>query len=442
MIAQARMRLSRLHPFARVGGAVGVFFAFKVLVGLLLVAASARFLSVAGFAVFSQLFLFLALITTVAAGGVQHGLVRQIAAAHGEPRASRTAVRAALMIWAAVACLIFTAAFLARGWISWVLVGGDTVAAAIPVVVGLALTTGVNQIFCATLTGYGRAPTSLFLQGMGLAVGGALSITLLMRGEAALAVVAYAAGPAVTALGGLALTKGEVFLPRTELNPVPPEIRRLLGFSIAYLLTAALTPLTLFMLRHFFRQAFGVEELGYWLAANRISDVTTQLLGLFMAQAFLPAMARATSRRQGLRLAFYSWLIGTGVMLTGLLIFASDPSLWVRIFLSGRFLPAIPFIIGYMVGDVARVSGSIALHTALARGRLRLYVAIEACTATLIGLFALTGIAMGYEAAGYLAYPAAYILVALASWAIVWRLARGARGEADAIVPVQGSEAG
>jgi hypothetical protein len=43
-------------------------------------------------------------------------------------------------------------------------------------------------------------------------------------------------------------------------------------------------PVIIFALRYLYRQTFGPRDLGYWLAANRISDVTTSLLGLFMTQ--------------------------------------------------------------------------------------------------------------------------------------------------------------
>lgn len=401
-------------------GAVGGFFALKVLVGMALVIQSARALSVAEFGVFSQLFLFLALLSTVSAGGVQSGLIRQVAAAGKDMVRERQSVAAAMTIWAAFSTIVLLVALLAARPLSELLVDGDRAVLAVPVIAAAALGAGGGQLLCAVLTGRGRPATSLTLQGLGLILGGAACWWRLAAGDALGAVIAYAVGPILTLL--LALPFAWRWLPRDTavFRRLSPDLRLLLGFSGAFLLTATIMPATLFALRYAYRAKFGEDALGYWLAANRVSDVSSQLLGLYMGQIYLPAATRALKAAAVRGLARRTVLAGFAMMGCGLGVFVLFAPWLVRVFLSPSFLPAIPFIIGYLAGDTLRVVTSLSLHTALARSKLGLYVGTEAATAALIAIYVLTFIAAGFVESAYWGYAAAHATMAVLAW-LGWR---------------------
>lgn len=401
-------------------GSVGMFFALKVLVGMALVIQSARSLSIADFGTFSQLFLFLALLSTVSAGGVQNGLIRQIAAANHDVARERHSTAAAFVIWAAFCGLLSAIALTCAKPLSELLVGNARARTAVPLIAVAALGAGAGQLLCAVLTGKGRAAASLSLQAAGLVIGGAGCWLRLAAGDAQGAVIAYSAGPVATMVLALPWTWKWMPIQRRAFANLASELRLLIGFSGAFLATATIMPATLFALRYAYRLEFGGEALGYWLAANRVSDVTSQLLGLFMGQLYLPQVTRARSDNEVRRVAVRALAAGWAVMGGGLIVFAVLAPLLVRTFLSAAYIPAIPFISGYLVGDTLRVATSLSLHTALARGRLRLYVSVEAMTAALIAAAMLPLIALGRSESAYWGYAIAHGAMAVLA-GLGWR---------------------
>ncbi len=400
------------NPFAArwllTGGALASFFCLKFAFGLALIGISSTYLSVAGFVSFSQFFLFFALLSTVAAAGVQNGLARQIAMANGDVAAEHGATAAAFRIWALASAALIFASCILRHTFSDLLVGDNSLGAVIPLATLAGAAGGYGVLACAILNGRQRAATSLLLQSAGLIFGGMLCIWWLRNGDPLAAVLGYAAGPMLTsALAAAILSRhGIRFGPTQKFNW--SETRLLLGYSIAFLAVAVIMPGTLFGLRHFYRESFGTDLLGYWLAANRVSDVTSQILGLYMAQIFLPQVARKAEPGRIGKLLRNTLFMASAVMLGGWALFMIGAPFFVTTFFSPAYLPAIPFIAGYLLGDGLRVTASMAMHCMLARRRLAAAIGIEFGTAAFMTAYLLIFIRLGYAQAPYWAYPAAY----------------------------------
>lgn len=411
--------------FLAQGGAVTGYFALKVLIGFALVTTSAQRLSISEFVTFSQLFLYIALLATVAAGGVQGGLTREVAAAGDDLPKERRVVAAAMSIWLSALALLVSAAFLLRYQLSVLLVGDNAVAGLIPIVTMAAMAGGGGAIATSVMTGRGRLPLAIGLQGVGLAIGGGLCLWRLIERDVPGAVLGYAAGPIVTAALAMPLTRRWLPHSLTDFSGAPAEVRLLLRFSGAALVASVIMPVTLFALRYLLRAEVGEEALGYWLTANRVSDITSQLLGLYMGQLFLPQAARSTAPEATRRLLRHTLWIGSAIMVFGFLLFLLGSDFWVRTFLSEQFVPAIPFIAGYLFGDVLRVSASMALHFFVARRRLRAYLGVEALTAGLLFITMAALVALGRPDAPYLAYMLTYGVMIAIAWPWMLRTARG-----------------
>lgn len=395
------------------GGALATFFGLKFGIGLLLIGASTALLSKAGFVTFSQLFLFFALLSTISAAGVQNGLARQIAIARGNPQDEHRAVTAAFRIWVVTSVVALAAVTLLRRPISELLVGTESLAGIMPVVAAVAASGGFGVLACAILNGRGRAPTALLLQSAGLTAGGLLCLWRLSVDDPIGAVMGYAAGSFVTSAVAAAILRqaGISFSRATDGHHA--EIRLLIRYSLTFLVIAVIMPLTLFGLRHFYRETFGTDLLSYWLAANRVSDVTSQILGLYMAQIFLPQVAHEIEPARLRRLIGRTLLIGSAVMLGGWGIFVLSAPFLVTTFLSAAYLPAIPFIAGYLLGDGLRVTSSMVMHLMMAKGRLGAAIGIEAMTATLLAAYVVGLTTLNRPEAPYWSYPAAYATMAL-----------------------------
>lgn len=390
---------------------VPAFFALRVAAALGLFKLSASFLPVSGFAVFSQLMTFSALLGVVALCGAENGVVRQAAAAK-DAEDLRQTQSAAFTVWSATLPLLLLPMLFAAALVSKILLGSASLwpmVLAITVAVVLAAPGG---IWCALLTGRRRVAQSLAAQAAGLVAGAGAAAWRIMLHDPAGAALAFAAGSLVTA--GVALP----FVLRLGLPLIPrpggwPQIRSLLRYSAAIAATTGYGAVVAFGLRWIYREHFGATQLGYWLAANRISDLSTQFLGLFMIQVFVPHLAMTVGEDKRRAFLMRCWLVATGAASLILAVFSVASGLLIHLLLSDAFLPAAPVIRTYMIGDVLRVWASLAMNTAFANGKPFRYASLEMAALTMMALVAAALTAAGDRAAPQTGYVVAYALTAM-----------------------------
>ena len=389
---------------------IPAFFGLKVASGLVLLKLSASFLPVSGFAVFSQLMLFAALLNVLALCGAQNGVVRQAAAAGGPEDLARTQA-AAFAIWGAAAPLALLPVLFAGGSISKILVGSPAQATVVLAIAALALAGAPGQIWCALLTGRKRVARSLTAQAAGLLAGAAGAGWRIMAHDPAGAALVFAGGTVVTTAVALpfALQLG-VPLARRHFSWAP--VRTLLRYSAAFAATTGFASIVLFGLRSVYREHFGATELGYWLAANRVSDMSTQLLGLFMIQVFVPHVAGTHDESQRRAILLRCWAAAVGLMSASLVVFSLASGPLIHLFLSDAYQPAAPVIRTYMIGDLLRVWPSLAMFTAFANGRPLRFAGIEVGALTVMAAVTSGLIAAGDPAAPQLGYVIAYAVAA------------------------------
>ena len=389
---------------------VPAFFGLRVASALVLLKLSASFLPVAGFSVFSQLMLFAALLNVLALCGAQNGVIRQAAAAHTGEELARTQA-AAFTLWGAAVVLALPAVLIAGGLISNILVDSPAQATVVLGITALALAGAPGQIWCALLTGRKRVARSLTAQAAGLIVGAAAAGWRIMAHDPPGAALAFASGSLVTTAVSLpfALQLGLPLIPR-GFSWAP--VRTLLGYSAAFAATTGYASVVLFGLRWVYRGHFGATQLGYWLAANRVSDMSTQLLGLFMIQVFVPHMAMTHDEGRRRAILIRCWAVAACVMTGFVAVFSLTSGLLIHLFLSDAYLPAAGAIRTYMIGDVLRVWPSLAMYTAFANGRPLRYAGIEAGALTVMAVVATALTSAGDPAAPQLGYVVAYAISA------------------------------
>jgi hypothetical protein len=352
-------------------------------------------------------------------------VVRQAAAARDTGELRRTH-SAAFAIWSTAAPLALLTVLAGKGLVSTVLVGTPAEGPTVLAIAAAALMGAPSGIWCALLTGRKRVTQSLAAQGAGLVFGAAAAAWRIMAHDAAGAALAFAAGPLASAFVALPLAL------RLGVPLVPPRwswapVKALLRYSAAFAVTTGYAAIVAFGLRWLYREHFGVTQLGYWLASSRVSDMSTQLLGLFMIQAFVPHVAMTGD--EGGRRAFLlrCWAAGAGVMGCALAVFSIGWRPLIHLFLSDAYLPAASIIQVYMIGDVLRVWPSLAMHTAFADGRPLRYAGIEAGALTLMALVASVLMLAGDPAAPQTGYVVAYAVAAIAvTAAFLLRPARAA----------------
>ncbi len=390
---------------------VPAFFALRVVAALALFKLSALFLPVSDFAAFSQLMTFAALVGVVALCGAETGIIRQTAAAE-DAEALRQTYAAAVTLWATASCLVLALVATFGSLASRIVLSSPAQWPIIVAITGVTLIGAPSGIWCALLTGRRQIGQSLTAQATGLALGSAAAAWRITAHDPAGAALAFAGGSLVTGCVALppAARLGFALIPSWSSWP---QSWALLRYSAAIAVTTGYTALLAFGLRWLYREHFGAEPLGYWLAANRISDLSTQLLGLYMIQVLVPHLAMVDGAVERRRFILRSWFIGAGVMSTMLVTFSLASGTLVHLLLSDAFRAAIPIILTYMIGDVLRVWTSLAMHVAFAKGRPASFALIEMATLTLMAGVAGVLTLMGDRAAPQIGYLGAYAFAAL-----------------------------
>jgi O-antigen/teichoic acid export membrane protein len=416
--------MAQVSGLARLSS-VPAYFGFKIASAILLIKLCASYLTVSGYGEFAQLVQFGTVLNLLAVGGAQNGIIRQSAAA-GDEEQLAAIHGAALMICVVAALLLLGPLCLASKMVSSVLVGNPDAWPTVIAITVLSLTGAPGQIWCSILSGRGRVATSLVAQASGLFAGIAIATVFIVRGQPHAAATAFAAGPLLTLIvagRAVARLRLKIASRAAAISQVLPLIR----YSTAFVATSGYTALVLFGLRSFYRHQFGATALGYWIAANRISDMSNQLLGLFFIQFYVSHVADLGDQTQRRRFILRCWAAATALMTIAFLVFSIAGRELVSLFLSAGFVPAVPVIQTYLLGDVLAVWASLAMYTAFARGRPGQYAAIEIATVSLMAVIAIALMAMGNPRAPQLAYVSAYAVTALlVTIAFVWSSSKSA----------------
>ena len=389
------------------------FFLLKIFFGIIIISLSARLASSFDFNLFSQFFILFAYFNLVSTAGLQNGIIREIAILHDDPHAAVKVVGAATAIIATVGLVLLIGAIIFGSAISNVLVDKSEYAWLIPLLAVLAAISAYGQMLCAVSTGKGRVAMSLLAQASALIISGVLCSVFLQKQNAYTAVAAFAFGSALLPIFAyFALGKD-----RNQMIIWPVFDRvilaRLLRFSGAFVITASSMPLALFLLRDVYRDMMGAEALSHWLAANRISDVLTQFVGVYMAQLFLPNIATSQSSIDAKRHIIYTAGIVFACMLAGLACYLLVPKFWVSNFLAPQFIAGISIITAYIIGDTIRVFPSLALYTALGTNRTNIYATLEIANALLFCLLSILFLSYGLILAPAFAYIITNICISL-----------------------------
>lgn len=395
--------------------AIGGFFLVKMVSGLAIITASANCLSVRDFADFTQFSLFLAYLTLVASGGVVNGVIRQVAA-HDDLEERRRVLHAAISIWGVASLLSMTAGLAFASPLSELLTGSPRFATLIVALTACSVVAGLGQLLCAVLTGMKRVFLSLLYQAAGLLASIGACLYGLYQNDVAVAVLGFAAGPMVTTLlasGSLA----RLVFSKSRWLAVMQEARVQLGFAGAFLITASIPPMILFALRYIYRDAFGVAPIAYWLLANRVSDINTQIVGLYLAQIFLPTLTGTALLKQP-RVVGHALALCVGVSISAFAIFAMVGEPLIRLVFHDQLVRSYRYILGYLFGDVLRAIVSVAMVCSLARGRPYTYALIEIISYALFAIMFAVLIMVGVVNAPFIAYPLAFAVTGVVAWTV------------------------
>ena len=416
-----------LPNYAAAPAAISIllFFALKIGAALALIKLSAHYLSVADFTVFSQLIFFSTLLVLLC-GGIQNGLTKAVAAAES-PTDRQLALSAAFGLWCVIASIFIPLCTIFPTRISTILTGTSLWSWLIPWLAVGAFGTGLGQIFSSFLVGQRKLARNLLTQSSGIVVATGAAAWFFIANEPIAAILSAVFGNvAILPVGWLLSgSSPHTYSPRSSIHLGVKYAKMFARNFIAFLLVSAMLPLALMLLRDVYRQHFGVEALAFWLVANRISDVTSQLLGLFLRLLFLPVAARAPSIPAARAIVQTTSARASLLMFSVFIGFVVTSPWSVPLLLSPEYGPATPLIAAYLAGDILRVPISVVAHFLLARDRLTLYVLLEGAFVTLFAAAFVLFLAVGLKIAPFAAYCGAYSIVSGAVWIAFRRYSNG-----------------
>jgi PST family polysaccharide transporter len=193
-------------------------------------------------------------------------------------------------------------------------------------------------------------------------------------------------------------------------------LRKTLSFYPMLIVHAALTPLTLLLLRDRLVEQLGLETTGLWQAGWRLSEIYLALLMApfsmyYMAKLGTLVNDRAGFRSEVLRSALRAAAVTAPVAFA---IYLLRPWI-VRVIFAPKFMPVVDLLPWQLLGDVVMMTAWVMTMTLTALMRARWYVACAITRAVVfVGVATLLIPSQGAAAAnlGYCAASLAQIIIA------------------------------
>ena len=345
--------------------------------------AAFKFLSIAfgaeGFGLLSQVMAVGALFATFAGGGLQTGLVRQVAAA-SEATEQGSWLKAAAAISIACACLLTIVALLlyafAGGWI----LGDASISWVFLVIAAVQIPLALGSTALAYLSGAGM-PSAYGISGIAGSIVAATLVILLgtLGGYAgALAACAlFALGPALIAISQIAWRKRNDVRAAIAAKLENVRLKTLLGYSLSMFIAAAAVPLALIHMRSSLAHAQGWHTVGEWQSVARIGDAYIQVFGVIFINLMLPRLSAAAEPAQQRHIVRQYAVLTAVLFACGGAVFLAASKPILGLVYTESFAVASVYVLPQLVADFLKVIASWFVYLHMARGRPSIQAAGE-----------------------------------------------------------------
>lgn len=389
----------------------------------------------AGYAVIGQFQNLVAMVGTLASGGISTGVTKYTAEYHADPAARqrlwRTAVTLGLVGSAAAMGLLA----LGRVPLSRWTLGDPTLsdvmlwlAVSVPLLV-------LNGLMLAILNGRKavRAHVVATICGSLLTAASASALVLAFQLKGALVALAIsqALAFAVTAW----LFRRECAVPWRQLvgRVDRPTAGKLGGFALMGVTSAVVVPLSLMLIRDGLVRQLGWHEAGLWQALWKVSETHLMLLTTTLSLYFLPRFSEIGHgpELQSEVLKGYRLVLPL-VTASALLIYLLREVL-IRTLLTAEFLPLADVLGWQLLGDVLKVCSWVVGYTLVSHARVRTFVVTEVAFSALFAALTLVGAALDGLRGASAAYALTYLLHGAAMVTLFRQLVRRSAAQVGAV---------
>lgn len=371
---------------------VGLLFAAstlsRLLAGLVVVKIVAVYIGADGLGKLGQFMSLIAIITTLAGGGISTGIVKYVAEFKENRKELLAYLSAASFVTIIASAMVAIALVVAAPYLSQALLKSTAYTGAIQVLAFAQLLIAVSNLLMGLVNGHKRVK-AFALMNVGSVVIGAAGMTL--------ACAKFGISGAMYGLMWMSSCSLIFLLPwyrfglAFEWKCLVPrwhaaKVKQFMGYSLMLLVTASTMQVTQIIIRQIIESKAGWHDVGYWQAVVKVSDAYLQFIMVVLANYYLPRLAEQSEavKTHAQVMGAYKLAVPALLVLSGTIFILRQTI--IPIIFSKAFLPAETFFPGQLIGDFFKVSAYIVGYVAVARASTKIYVIAEVFQASLLVL--------------------------------------------------------
>lgn len=391
---------TRVRPFFESGIWAGLTTCSKALSQLIVVKYIAIHFSPATLGVTGQAMSLIALLQTLAGGGIANGVIRGFAINRDDCDKRRAFISASFSYGLIFCTFFFLIGAAFAGPISnWAF--GDPYFSNFIRLLGISSILSFTVSFSQSLLSAKSLIKDIFWANILGLSSGVVGFTLLTKylGETGTlyGLLALILGPAIFFL--VQLIRQDWFY----LSSLKPTWNRklkldLVPFTLISVIGGALVPVIYILLRSHIEEKMGWDQVGYWQAIIKVSELLFSFIGLFIASTFYPKLAAASTSDVAYRQTkFFAtpYIIFTAIALFAIGSFGE--TVLTMIYSDAyRFLK--PELCILLFGCFFRALGWLCAYVLMARRHLRVYLSIELISSIALYVICRIGLNYGFAA--------------------------------------------
>lgn len=365
-----------------------------------------------GYAVIGQFQNLVAMVGTLASGGISTGVTKYTAEYHADPAQQLRVWRTAVML--GLGGSLTAAGLLVWGrepFSRWTL--GD--AALSDVMLWLAASVVLlvlNGLMLAILNGRKavRAYVAATICGSLLTAASATALVLAFQLKGALVALAVSQALAFCATAWLFHRECRVSWRQLVGRIDRATARRLGGFAVMGVTSAVVVPLSLMLVREGLARQLGWHQAGLWQALWKISETHLMLITTTLSLYFLPRFSEIGNGPELQREVLKGYRLVLPLVTASALLIYLLRDVLIRALLTAEFLPLADVLGWQLLGDVLKVCSWVVGYTLVSHARVRTFVVTEVAFSGLFAALTLLGAALDGLRGASAAYALTYLL--------------------------------
>ncbi len=363
----------------RAGTKLSLSVIVKIVAGLVVIKLLAEYLSVESFGRVGQFSTLIAILSGLAGGAINRGLIRYLAEHDGDSNETDAYLRVSFTIWFVTSVITALILVVFSGQLSKLLVQSEEFQFVFFFLAGLNFFAGLHNIQLAVLSGNKRYGLFSMAQIFGLIMGTIAFAIMLITNATIGAILGFAFMAFFNALasGWFAWREGLIRVNHLALDFNSEIARKLLKYTAMLIVGIIAVPASQIVTRSLIADQFGWQEAGYWMALVRLSDVYFMFFGVFLANYGLVLFASAKSQEDLIASVknIYSVTVPASIVVILAIFFLKD--FVVGTAFSEQYLPITKYLRYQLSGDFLRLIEVVISYIFLARGKVLFFCGLE-----------------------------------------------------------------